>query len=172
MSSGVLPYQIAGSWQYTDSFYRLLQERQAAAAALVDDSLAVGQLPLGDYTNEEQWSAGVELWEAQGRTAAIWPEDSPTYVETRQYEQEIARLSALLDPEQTWFRFQVRTDDGSFTLGGNLAPGNPLMMRWTPSITPPSTWGNIGWRTAPFPGPAQMRPLRKATPIPLSSPLG
>ena len=28
-----LPYQIAGSWQYTDSFYRLLQERQAAAAA-------------------------------------------------------------------------------------------------------------------------------------------
>ena len=29
-----LPYQIAGSWQYTDSFYRLLQERQAAAAAL------------------------------------------------------------------------------------------------------------------------------------------
>ena len=121
-----LPYQIAGSWQYTDSFYRLLQERQAAAAALVADSLAVGQLPLGDYTNEEQWSAGVALWESQGRTAAIWPEDSPTYVETRQYEQEIARLSALLDPEQTWFRFQVRTDDGSFTLGGNLAPGESI----------------------------------------------
>ena len=122
-----LLYQGTDSWQDTYRFQNLLQERQAAVAALIADSLAVGQLPLGDYTDQEQWASGVMLWESQGDIVyQIWPDEALSYVQTRQYEQDIATLSARLDPAQTWFRFQVRTADGSFTLGGNLAPGEVL----------------------------------------------
>ena len=122
-----LLYQGLDSWQDTYRFQNLLQERQAAVAALIADSLAVGQLPLGDYTDQEQWAAGVEFWQSRGEDAyRIWPDEALSYVQTRQYEQDIAALSARLDPAQTWFRFQVRTADGSFTLGGNLAPGEVL----------------------------------------------
>ena len=115
------------SWQDTYRFQNLLQERQGAVAALIADSLAVGQLPLGEYTDEEEWSYGVAFWESQGEIAyQIWPDEALSYVQIRRYEQDIAALSARLDPAQTWFRFQVRTADGSFTLGGNLAPGEAL----------------------------------------------
>ena len=122
-----LLYQGTDSWQDTYRFQNLLQERQGAVAALIADSLAVGQLPLGEYTDEEEWSYGVAFWESQGEIAyRIWPDEALSYVQIRRYEQDIAALSARLDPAQTWFRFQVRTADGSFTLGGNLAPGEAL----------------------------------------------
>ena len=122
-----LLYQGTDSWQDTYRFQTLLQERQAAVAALIADSLAVGQLPLGEYTDEEEWSYGVALWESQGEIAyQIWPDEALSYMQIRRYEQDIAALTARLDRAQTWFRFQVRTADGSFTLGGNLAPGEAL----------------------------------------------
>ena len=121
-----LLYQGVDSWQDTGRFTTLLQERQASVAALVADSLAVGRLPLGGYTNEEQWAMGVETWESAGGTYFIWPEEELGYVEIRRYEQDIETHAALLDPEQTWFRFQVRTADGTLTLGGNLGPNETM----------------------------------------------
>ena len=121
-----LLYQGVDSWQDTGRFTTLLQERQASVAALVADSLAVGRLPLGGYTNEEQWAMGVETWESAGGTYLIWPEEELGYVEIRRYEQDIETHAALLDPEQTWFRFQVRTADGTLTLGGNLGPNETM----------------------------------------------
>ena len=121
-----LLYQGVDSWQDTGRFTTLLQERQASVAALVADSLAVGRLPLGDYTNEEQWAMGVETWESAGGTYLIWPDEALSYVQIRRYEQDIETHAALLDPEQTWFRFQVRTADGTLTLGGNLGPNETM----------------------------------------------
>ena len=70
-----LLYQGTDSWQDTYRFQNLLQERQGAVAALIADSLAVGQLPLGEYTDEEEWSYGVAFWESQGEIAyRIWPD--------------------------------------------------------------------------------------------------
>ncbi len=119
--------QGADSWQETFRFQNLLREREAAVASLMADSLALGRLPLGEYTDGEQWSHWVELRESQGEAdGGIWPDEALSYVQSRQYEQSIASLAALLDPEQTWFRFQVRTADGLWTLGGNLAPGQEM----------------------------------------------
>ena len=122
-----LLYQGTDSWQDTYRFQNLLQERQGAVAALIADSLAVGQLPLGEYTDEEEWSYGVAFWETQGDIVyQIWPDEALSYVQIRRYEQDIETHAALLDPEQTWFRFQVRTADGTLTLGGNLGPNETM----------------------------------------------
>ena len=120
------PYYAAESWQETEQFQELIFQWENYATQLVSDSLAVGDLPLGTYTNQDAWSGLVKQWEGQGNSSSIWPEESLTYVETKQYEQDIQQLSQLLDPSQTWFRFQVLTSDGMWNLGGNLAQGEEL----------------------------------------------
>ena len=133
-----LLYQGVDSWQDTGRFTTLLQERQASVAALVADSLAVGRLPLGGYTNEEQWAMGVETWESAGGTYLIWPEEELGYVEIRRYEQDIETHAALLDPEKGLLASDRGTLDVSYQqtdgeIRGYFAPEEPEP---TPEPTP------------------------------------
>ena len=119
-----LLYQGADSWQDTYRFQTLLQERQDDVASLAALALETGQLPQGLYFDEDQWAGAVAQWEAEGKD--FWPDSTPDYWAMQQYERSIADLAALLDPDQTWFRFQVCSADGAWVLGGNLAPGERL----------------------------------------------
>ena len=118
-----LYYQETDDWQEMDRIQRLLSDQEHRVARLVEVSLSLGQLPLGEYTDEGQWAGAVVQWEEMGLT--IWPA-APTYLEQRRLEEDMESLTDQLDPSQTWFRFQVRSTDGLWTLGSNLNPGEVL----------------------------------------------
>ena len=56
-------------------------------------------------------------------------EDDLSYVEREQLENNVAEQSAELDAARTWFRYQVRSADGTIVNGGNLkgAPIKPTV---------------------------------------------
>ena len=91
-----LPYMEAVSWQETPLFYNHLYRRQEALVSNWADRLTLDQ------------------------------DNSLSYVDRQQLEAQLEAFEAEMAADATWFRYQIRTQDGQEILATNLPEGQRL----------------------------------------------